>query len=118
MIGLEDRRSLARDIQAAHEAGARLHQACEVAGVDVRTLQRWRAGDGLQRGDGRPQAVRPTPGHALSTAEREQILRVANEPRFADMPPARMTANSLLRLRNKSAPMLPTRIAKPNKNSV
>lgn len=90
MIGLEDRRSLARDIQAAHEAGARLHQACEVAGVDVRTLQRWRAGDGLQRGDGRPQAVRPTPGHALSTAEREQILRVANEPRFADMPPARI----------------------------
>ena len=90
MIGLEDRRSLAQDIQAAHEAGARLHQACEVAGVDVRTLQRWRAGDGLQRGDGRPQAVRPTPGHALSTAEREQILRVANEPRFADMPPARI----------------------------
>jgi transposase InsO family protein len=90
MIGLEDRRSLAHDIQAAHEAGARLHKACEVAGIDLRTLQRWRAGDGLQRGDGRPQAVRPTPGHALSTAEREQILRVANEPRFADMPPARI----------------------------
>ena len=90
MIGLEDRRSLAQDIQAAHQAGARLHLACEVAGIDVRTLQRWRAGDGLARGDGRPQAVHPTPGHALSTAEREQILRVANEPRFADMPPARI----------------------------
>ena len=90
MIGLEDRRSLAQDIQVAHQAGARLHLACEVAGIDVRTLQRWRAGDGLARGDGRPQAVHPTPGHALSTAEREQILRVANEPRFADMPPARI----------------------------
>lgn len=90
MIGLEDRRSLAQDIQTAHEAGARLHQACEVAGIDVRTLQRWRAGDGLQRGDGRPLAVRPTPAHALSAAERQQILCVANEPRFADMPPARI----------------------------
>jgi transposase InsO family protein len=90
MIGLEDRRSLAQDIQAAHEAGARLHKACEVAGIDARTLQRWRAGDGLQRGDARPHAVRPTPGHALSAAEREQILRVVNEPRFADMPPARI----------------------------
>jgi len=90
MIGLEDRRSLAQDIEAAHQAGARLHLACEVAGIDVRTLQRWRAGDGLARGDGRPQAVHPTPGHALSPAEREQILRVANAPRFADMPPARI----------------------------
>jgi transposase InsO family protein len=90
MIGLEDRRSLAQDIQVAHQAGARLRLACDVAGIDARTLQRWRAGDGLARGDGRPQAVHPTPGHALSTAEREQILRVANEPRFADMPPARI----------------------------
>jgi hypothetical protein len=49
MIGLEDRRSLARDIEAAHQAGARLRLACEVAGVDVRTLQRWKAHDGPAR---------------------------------------------------------------------
>ena len=90
MIGLEDRQNLARDIDEAHQAGARLHLACEVAGIDVRTLQRWKADCGLQRGDGRPQALRPMPAHALSVAEREQILRVANEPRFADMPPARI----------------------------
>jgi hypothetical protein len=90
MIGLEDRQNLARDIAEAHQAGARLHLACEVAGIDVRTLQRWKADCGLQRGDGRPQALRPMPAHALSVAEREQILRVANEPRFADMPPARI----------------------------
>ena len=90
MIGLEDRQKLARDIQAAHQAGARLRLACEVAGLDVRTLQRWNAEDGLVSGDRRPDAVRPTPAHALSTAEREQILHVVNEPRFADMPPARI----------------------------
>ena len=90
MIGLEDRQTLARDIEAAHQAGARLHLACEVAGIDVRTLQRWKAHQGLVSGDGRPDAVRPTPTHALTPAEREQILCVANEPRFADMPPARI----------------------------
>jgi transposase InsO family protein len=90
MIDLEDRRNLAREIDIAHRAGARLREACAVAGVDVRTLQRWRAEDGLERGDRRPCVVRPTPAHALSAEEREHLLRVANEPRFADLPPARI----------------------------
>ena len=34
MIGLEDRQSLAREIEAAHQAGARLHLACDVAGIE------------------------------------------------------------------------------------
>jgi transposase InsO family protein len=67
-----------------------LHQACEVAGITARTLQRWNAQEGLETGDGRPDAVRPVPAHALSAAEREQILQVANEPRFAALPPARI----------------------------
>jgi transposase InsO family protein len=90
MIGLEDRQALARDIQAAHAAGARLKPACAVAGIDLRTLQRWQAGDGLVGGDRRPQAVRPTPGHALTEAERAEVLAVANAPRFAAVPPARI----------------------------
>ena len=90
MIGLEDRQALTRDIHAAQAAGARLKPACEVAGIDLRTLQRWQAGSGLVSGDGRPQAVRPIPGHALSAAERAQLLAVANEPRFAAVPPARI----------------------------
>ena len=61
MIGLEDRRALARDIDVAHTAGARLKPSCETAGIDLRTLQRWQAADGLVSGDGRPQAVRATP---------------------------------------------------------
>ena len=90
MIDLEDRQTLAREIEAAHQAGARLRLACEVAGIDVRALQRWKAHEGLVSGDGRPDAVRPTPAHALTPAERQQILHVANEPRFADMPAARI----------------------------
>jgi putative transposase len=90
MIGLEDRQACAQDIRLAHEAGARLRLACATAGIDVRTLQRWKTPEGLIRGDGRPGAVRPLPEHALSPAERAELLRVANEPRFADVPPARI----------------------------
>ncbi len=90
MIGLEDRQALARDIETAHAAGARLQPACDTAGIDVRTLQRWRARAGLTAGDGRPSAVRPMPSHALSAMERAALLAVANEPRFAAAPPARI----------------------------
>ena len=90
MIDLQDRQEHARDIEAARKAGARLHKACEVAGITARTLQRWNAHQGLESGDGRPNAVRPMPAHALTESERAQILSVANEPRFADMPPARI----------------------------
>ena len=90
MIDLEDRQALAKDIHVAHSAGARLKPACEIAGIDLRTLQRWQAACGLASGDGRPQAVHPVPGHALSQAERAHLLGVANEPRFASVPPARI----------------------------
>jgi transposase InsO family protein len=90
MIVLEDRQEHARIIQTACKAGARLDQACEVVGISARTLQRWEAHQGLESGDGRPGARRPMPAHALSEAERAEVLRVANEPRFADMPPARI----------------------------
>ena len=90
MIGLEDRQALAQDIETAHSAGARLRPACEIAGIDPRTLQRWNAREGLSAGDGRPLAVHPTPSHALSPQERAELLAVANEPRFASVPPARI----------------------------
>ena len=90
MIGLEDRQTMVRHIDTAHAAGARLRPACEVAGITVRTLQRWKGEDGLHVGDRRPLAERPTPAQALTEEERMRVLTVANEPRFADQPPARI----------------------------
>jgi crotonobetainyl-CoA:carnitine CoA-transferase CaiB-like acyl-CoA transferase len=90
MIGLEDRQRTAQWIDKAHRAGARLRLACQVAGIDVRTLQRWKAHEGLQTGDRRPDAVHPKLAHALTEQERAAVLQAANEPRFADMPPARI----------------------------
>ncbi len=90
MIRLEDRQTLVALVEDARSNGARLAPACEIVGLDARTLQRWKAGDGLQSGDGRPLADRPTPAHALTDAERAALLAVANEPRFAELPPARI----------------------------
>ena len=90
MTRLEDRQILVRDIEQACEDGARLVPACALAGIDARTLRRWKAGDGLRQGDRRPDAARSVPSHALSEAERARIIAVANEPRFAETPPARI----------------------------
>ena len=92
MISLEDRQALTRDIAVAHSTGARLKSACEIVGIDQRSIQRWKAinSNGLISGDRRPHAVRSLPNHALSEAERAHLLTVANEPRFAAVPPARI----------------------------
>ena len=59
-------------------------------GITVRTLQRWQTQDGFIKADARHDVVRATPSHALSEAEPAEVLRVVNEPRFADQPPARI----------------------------
>ncbi|MDR7048646.1 transposase InsO family protein [Duganella sp. 3397] len=89
MIGLEDRQRIAQDIGTVHADGARLYKACAVAGIDVRTLQRWQVGQGLVTGDLRPSAVRPRL-RTRSAPTSAQVLQVANEARFADVPPARI----------------------------
>jgi putative transposase len=90
MICVEDRRKMVAEVEAAHRAGARLGPACELVGIRARTIQRWKADSGLDRGDGRARAIHPLPGHALTQAEREQIVRVANQSRFSQLPPARI----------------------------
>jgi putative transposase len=90
MTRLEDRQILIDHLAQARAEGARLRPACAVAGLDARTLQRWKTGNGLAAGDRRPDADHPVPSHALSEAERARIIEVANEPRFAETPPARI----------------------------
>ena len=90
MTRLEDRQTLTDQIVEARASGARQAPACALAAIDPRTLQRWRKNDGLTRGDRRPDAIRPAPSHALTETERARIVMVANEPRFAETPPARI----------------------------
>ena len=73
-------------IEEARRAGARLRRACEVVGLDTRTVQRWleRGTDG---GDDRRRGPNTRPGNALSEAERAQVLAVAHRAEFRDATP-------------------------------
>lgn len=75
------------DIEAAKAQGAPLVEVCAMVGVSLRTYRRWKGGEGE---DGRPGAQRPEPAHKLSEAEREAIVTVCNEPRFASLPPSQI----------------------------
>jgi len=90
MTTLEDRQTIAESIFEAHTAGARLEPACEVAGISLRTLQRWTDEDDQIKADARPTAIRPVPANALSPEERAAVLALVNEPRFAALSPAQI----------------------------
>lgn len=71
-------------IDEARAAGARLRPCCQVLGLDVRTVQRWRLrGGGEDRRYGPPQE----PRNKLSAQERKALLSIANSPEFRDKPP-------------------------------
>ena len=57
MISLEERQMIAAMIEQARCEGARLKAACEVGGIDARTLQRRENNTGLRDGDARPSCA-------------------------------------------------------------
>ena len=77
-------------IREAGAAGARLEAACAVLDVSPRTWQRWQA-DGGVKVDGRHATAQArTPANALSPAERQRLLEVANRPELAGQPPSQI----------------------------
>jgi len=73
-------------IDEAVVAGARRFKACQLIGLSVRTLQRWRQGQTVTK-DQRPQADKPKSAHQLSAAERDAVITVCNTPEYASLPP-------------------------------
>lgn len=88
MTSLQQRQTLIDSVAKATAAGARQAQACTVLGLSPRTLQRWQAGETLAE-DLRPLR-QYTPPHALSEAERAEVLSMANSAEFADLPPSQI----------------------------
>lgn len=71
-------------VDEAVRSGARQAKACDLLGLDARTLQRWRregARDDLRAG---PKSA---PGNALTARERQQVLELANRPEYRDLSP-------------------------------
>lgn len=71
-------------LDEAVTAGARLAPACEVLGLDPRTVQRWK-----RRGVGEDGRAGPStkPQNALTSAERTRILELVNSPPYRDKSP-------------------------------
>lgn len=74
-------------IDEARNSGARQEQACEVIGISSKTFQRWKQPDNEQ--DGRIEA-KHTPKNKLTTLERQQLLKVANNAQFAQLAPTQI----------------------------
>lgn len=89
LTSLPERQKIVLLIDKAVQAGARRTQACDVIELPIRTLQRWVHGDRVLA-DRRKTALRPAPMNKLSEEERQEILRVCNQPEFANLPPSQI----------------------------
>jgi len=89
MISIPDRRKAVDLIDEARAAGARLKPPCHLLGLTPRTYQRWTR-EGNVGQDGRPDALRPRPRHALSGSERQEVLDACNTEEFASLPPGQI----------------------------
>jgi len=84
---IEERKTIIALVQEAQEAGATQSKACEVIGVSTKTLQRWEQPDNKQDGRLEPRHI---PANKLTALERQQIIKVTNEPEYADLPPCKI----------------------------
>lgn len=83
MITATDRQMAIDLINEAVTAGARCFKACEILGISLRTLQRWKK-HGLT--DGRTLRQHE-PANKLSAEERQHVVAIANSKEFQSMSP-------------------------------
>ena len=74
-------------IDKAQRGGVRLRQACQVAGISARTVQRWRRNPDT---DDRRCGPQHSPHNALRPTEQAQIVRLMVSPRFAHLSPKQL----------------------------
>jgi len=80
-------------IDEAMIAGARQVKACEVVGIDSRTLRRWKKHglDSQKLQDQRKlSAVDRVPANKLSESEQAQIITTCNLPEYKSLPPSQI----------------------------
>jgi len=87
MSSASQRASVADLVGAAVTDGARLASACAVIGFSARTFQRWSMDE--EGVDGR-SLRHEAPVHKLSSAERAELLTIANSAEFGHLPPSQI----------------------------
>ncbi|WP_373092786.1 IS3 family transposase [Zhongshania sp.] len=89
LTSFPERKKIVGLIHDARASGARLSVACQEAEVSLRTYRRWYRGGQVQV-DRRPEIQRPEPSNKLSNEERQAIVDVANEAKYARSPPSQI----------------------------
>ena len=87
LINMTERQRAIQLVSEACNAGARKHQACEVLGLSMRTLERWEKENGLQ--DQR-KMVKRRPVNKLTQEQRDMVINTANNTIYRDLPPCKI----------------------------
>lgn len=82
-----ERKDIIRLVADAQTSGARQSKACDLIGISAKTIQRWLLPDNVH--DGRLDAQHE-PANKLAAWERQRIIKVANEPEYANLPPNKL----------------------------
>ena len=82
-----ERKEIVSLIKTARETGARQSAACEIVGISAKTFQRWSKPGNVS--DGRLE-VRHEPANKMTALERQRIIKVVNEPAYADLAPSQI----------------------------
>ncbi len=82
-----ERQAIMKLINEAQSSGARQSQACDIIGISAKTAQRWVQPNNVK--DGRVDAFHE-PANKLSELERQRLIKVANEPEYANLPPSKI----------------------------
>ena len=83
MTSYKERVQIIFDIDIAIKDGARLKPCCDIVGLSVRAIQRWRSNEG---GDKRPTAKRSSP-RTMTEEEKDKIIEVCNSNEYKDKTP-------------------------------
>lgn len=89
---LSERKHILDLVDEAHTAGARYKEVAQVIGLPTRTLERWRLASAVGGDARKAAAVSREPANKLTQAEREEILEMVNQPRFANLSPKQVVA--------------------------
>jgi transposase InsO family protein len=83
----DERIQIRQLVDEARHSGARQLPACEVMGISAKTYQRWCQSSNMQDGRLENNVI---PANKLSEWERQRIVEIANEFRFAHSPPCKI----------------------------
>jgi transposase InsO family protein len=77
-------------LDVAVDSGARLFKACEVIGLSIRSVQRYRLPDEVEPDGRKAGAIGRIPTNKISDKERTEVLAIANMVKFANLPPSQI----------------------------